>query len=130
MKTIHLATAALILSILPYYGYAAQPTVGASVDGGVFLYREPVEMYWNDWTAFPLMARKSIPTSGQARATVIGEGKTTTFIGNISINCENGRHFWESAGSASEFLTSEQQAEVIVPPTVVRNAVKLLCKKR
>jgi len=130
MKLMHMAVVALILSSLPGAGYAAQPKVGASVDGGTFLYREPVQIYWNDWTAFPLMAKGSLPTSGQARATVIGKGKTVRFIGNLSINCENGKHYWESAGRGSGFLTSEQQAEEIVPQVVVRTAVKLFCKKR
>ena len=130
MKRRNLTLAVLALSILPMSSQAAQPKLGAPVDGGVFLYREPVEMYWNDWIAFPLMAKTSIPTSGQARATVIGEGKTATFIGNLSINCENGKHYWESAASGSEFLAGEEQAEEIVPKSVARNAVKLLCKKR
>lgn len=109
--------------------HAAQPKLGAPFDGGVFLYRESVEIYWNDWIAFPLMAKTDIPTSSQARATVTGEGKSATFIGNLSINCESGKHFWESAGNGSEFLSNEEQAEKIVPQSVVRNAVKLFCKK-
>lgn len=129
MKRFNLILAVLALSIPPISSYAAQPTLGASIDGGVFLHREPVEIYWNDWIAFPLMAKTGIPTSGQARVTVIGEGKTATFIGNLSINCESGKYYWESAGSGSEFLTSEDQAEEIVPRGVVLNAAKLFCKK-
>lgn len=54
--------------------------------------------------------------------------KTAYFIGNLSINCENGKHFWESAGSGSEFLASEEQADEIVPPSAIENAIKLFCK--
>lgn len=130
MKRFNLTLAALTLSILSVASHADEPKLGASVDGGVFLYRESVEMYWDDWIAFPLMEKTSIPTPGQARLTLVGKGKTATFIGNFSINCENGKHYWESAANASEFLVSEEQAEEIVPRTVVSNAVKLFCKKR
>ena len=131
MKQFNWTLAVLVLFIFPISSHAAKPELGTPVDGGVFLYREPVDkMYWNDWIAFPLMAKTRIPTSDQARATVIGEGKTATFIGSLSINCENGKHFWESAGSGREFLTKENQAEGIVPQSVVLNAVKLFCKKR
>lgn len=118
---------ALTLLASPFVSYAAQPRTGASVEGGIFLYREAVEAYWNDWIGFPIMT-KSASETHQARATVVGEGKTATFIGNLSINCENGMHYWESAGSGSEFLSNERQAEEIVPHTVIKNAIKLFCK--
>ena len=66
---------------------------------------------------------------GQATATIIGEGKTAEFIGNLRINCGNGKHNWQSASNNSEFLTNEEQVNVIVPQQVVKNAVKLFCKK-
>lgn len=129
MRRFTLVLIVLALPVISGVSHADQPKIGSSVDGGVFLYREPVEIYWNDWIAFPLMANTSIPTSGQARVTVIGEGKTATFVGNLSINCENGKHYWESAGSGSEFLTGEQEVKKIVPHSVVLNAVKLFCKR-
>lgn len=119
-------TMALLAS--PFVSHATQPKVGASVEGGIFLYREVVEAYWNDWIGFPVMTKTAAETH-QARVTVVGEGKTATFIGNLSINCENGKHFWESAGSGSEFLSNEKQANEIVPRPVINNAIKLLCKR-
>ncbi len=128
MSRFRMVLVLLTLTAFPLISYAASPKVGSSVDGGIFLYREAVEGGWDDWIAFPLMVKSEIPTSGQARATIIGDGKTASFIGNLSINCENGKHFWESAGSFSEFLTSEEQADEIVPPSVINNAIKLLCR--
>ncbi|SDY33903.1 hypothetical protein SAMN05421644_15116 [Allochromatium warmingii] len=128
-KTYQLTILAFIaLSTSPATSYA-EPKIGASINGGIFLYRDSIEMYWNDWLAFPLMNKADIPTSSQARATIIGEGKTAAFIGNISINCENGQHFWESAGNGSEFLASEREAEEIVPVQAIKNSVKLFCKR-
>ncbi|MDP2071684.1 hypothetical protein [Methylotenera sp.] len=112
----------------PVSGYAAQPKIGATVDGGIFLYRQSVENYWDDWIAYPLMAKTKVPTSSQARATVTGEGKLNSFIGNLSINCENGKHFWESSAIGSEIFTTDNQADKIVPSPVIKNAIKLLCK--
>lgn len=110
-------------------GYAAQPKMGDSVNGGIFLYRESVEGYWNDWVAYPLLAKSKTPTRGQADVTILGEGKTAAFIGNLSINCESGKYYWKSAGSDSEFLTHEEQANNIVPKQVIQKAVKIFCKK-
>ena len=118
---------AMALFISSFVSHAAQPKVGASIEGGIFLYREVVEAYWNDWIGFPVMT-KTVSETNQARVTVVGEGKTATFIGNLSINCKNGKHFWESAGSGSEFLSNEKQADEIVPLPVINNAIKLLCK--
>jgi hypothetical protein len=119
--------ALVFLSYLPF-SHAAQPKTGDSVDGGIFLYREPVESYWNDWVAHPLQGKDKIRTLKQAHLTVIGEGKTATFTGNLSINCENGKHYWKSAESGSESLTRAEAADEIVPKTVIQRAVKLFCK--
>jgi hypothetical protein len=126
----HATTTIFAIALLTssFTSHAAQPKIGASVEGGKFLYREAVEVYWNDWIGFPIMTKTASETH-QARVTVVGEGKTTTFIGNLSINCENGKHFWESAGSGSEFLSNEKQADEIVPLSAIRNAVKLFCKR-
>ncbi len=128
MSRIRTVLILLALLAFPLISYAVPPKVGSIVDGGIFLHRESIEMYWDDWIAFPLMAKSDIPTSGQARATIIGDGKTASFIGNLSINCENGKHFWESAGSFSEFLTREEQADEIVPYDVITNAIRVFCR--
>lgn len=111
-----------------FVALAEQPKVGSSLEGGKYLFREAVEGYWNDWIGFPVMIKTASET-GQSRVTIVGEGKTATFIGNLSINCENGKYYWESAGSASEFLTSESQTHALVPRSVISNAIKLFCKK-
>jgi hypothetical protein len=113
--------------LCPWPTQAAPPQVGDRVEGGVFLYREAVERYWNDWVGFPLMTDTASATR-QARLTIVGEGKTALFIGNLSINCESGKSFWESAGSHSEFLSSEEDARKLVPAPALRNAVRLFCE--
>ena len=120
---------AMIFLAFPIATPAAQPKVGASIEGGIFLYGEAVEIYWNYWIGFPVMTKSAAETH-QARVTVVGEGKTAMFIGNLSINCENGKHFWQSAGrDSSTFLSNEKQADEIVPRPVVKNAIRLLCKR-
>ena len=108
---------------------ATTPKVGANVDGGIFLFREPLEVYWNDWVGFPLMQKRSSVT-GQARLTVTGEGKTASFVGTLSINCENRKYFWETAANGIENLSpsNEKRINEIVPRQVVNNATRLLCK--
>mgnify|MGYP001766432377 FL=1 len=108
--------------------YADTPKVGSAWEDGIYLYREPIENYWNDWFGFQLMNQRT-KQLGQATATIIGEGKTVEFIGNLSINCGNGKHYWQSANNNSEFMTNEEQFNEIVPQQVVKNAVKLFCKK-
>lgn len=125
-KSIVTLVALALICYLPS-SYAAQPKIGDSVDGGIFLYREQVERYWNEWVAYPLYGKDKTFRLKQARVTVIGEGKTATFIGNLSINCESGKYFWESAGSGSRFLTTEKEADEIVPKRVIQSAAKLSC---
>ena len=110
--------------------YADEPRPGYAVDGGIYLYNEPVEAdYTNDWVAFPLMEPRKFPTTGQADATIRGEGKSVDFIGNISINCENGKHSWQSGGNFIDFLTSSEAVDEVVPEIVIRKTINLLCKR-
>lgn len=102
-KSILATAVALLVSQFPVY--AKQPNIGDSVEGGFFLYREQVEMYRNDWMGFPLITTMTAATR-QAQVTIVGEGKTADFIRNLSINCENGKHFWKSAGASDRFLAS------------------------
>ncbi len=53
---------------------------GLYEDGSVFLYREPVEIYWNDWTGIKLLGDK---------AYISGQGKTVQFDGVVSLNCQS-----------------------------------------
>ncbi|MDO6681223.1 hypothetical protein Q4551_02890 [Oceanobacter sp. 5_MG-2023] len=84
-------TVVVALLTCPLTVSAAKPDIGSSFNGGDFLYREAVEMYWNDWVGFPVMAADS--GTSNRRITVVGEGKAVDFIGNLSINCENRQNF-------------------------------------
>ncbi len=107
---------------------AKEPNVGAKTNGGVFVYREAVEMYWNDWTAYLLMDKKTLKMMGQAHLTLVSEGKTSEFVGNISINCENGKYFWESASNFGDALPNKKEISEVIPAQVIKNVTKLFCK--
>lgn len=121
----------MLLAGLPWWtpGHAAGPQPGEAVDGGVFLYREPVERYWNDWVAYPLMARERLPTAGQAELSVRGQGKTADFNGTLSINCENGKHYWKGAENLGNALTEDAALEEAVPAQAIASAARLFCRK-
>jgi hypothetical protein len=105
---------------------AAEYKVGAKAGGGTYLFREPVEMYWNDWFGFPIMTPSSAGTR-QVRLTVVGEGKSADFVGQLSINCSNGKFFWEIAAQFGTALPSEKAINDFVPGQVVSNARRLFC---
>jgi hypothetical protein len=69
-----------------------RPTSPARKRNQARLYREPVEMYWNDW--FGTLINNE---SDQADVAIVAEGKTSDFTGVISMNCENGLYFWLTA---------------------------------
>ena len=96
------------------------PKVGTAINGGVFLHREPVEMYWDDWVAYPMMDRKDLPSDGQAVLAITGEGKSVNFNGILSINCVNGQNYWEAANADAP--------DEHIPVAVKNNAVSLFCK--
>ena len=108
---------------------ANTPKLGDMVDGGVFLYREDVEIFWNDWIAYPLTERSNLPTPSQLNMTIIGEGKTVDFIGNVSINCNNGRYFWRSAVNWKTYVTEEEVLAETVPEEVILRSISLLCRR-
>lgn len=113
--------------MLPAIANAKAPLIGAPFDGGVFIYREAVDMYWNDWVAYPLQDKKTLPSAGQVHLTIIGEGKTAVFIGNVSVNCKNGNYLWESASDSSEILADETDIKSAVPFQVINNTIQLFC---
>lgn len=129
MKNISALITTTVLLFSPFTVYAAAPKVGADIEGGIFLHREPIEIYWTDWIGFPLMT-KSAAATGQARLTVIGEGKAASFIGNLSINCTNGKYYWETAANGIENLppSNERLINEVVPRQVIKNATRLLCR--
>ena len=102
------------------------PQVGmVTSDGHVFLYREPFEQFWNDWTGM----RVNNPESKGADVYIQGEGKTVNFNGVLSLNCPQGwGHFWLSGAfwggqqpATREFLNEN------IPQEVVTQARRFFC---
>ena len=123
-----IAVTALTLALLASTT-ASSWDVGESLDGGTFIYDEPLEgVYSNGWTAYLLMSKEALEAGGQARLTIIGEGKSVEFIGNVSINCENGAYSWQSGNNFSDILATEEDIKNVVPQQAIKNAVKLFCK--
>lgn len=127
MKRFISAILSVYLAAIPFTTYAEKPKVGASVEGGIFLYWEDVEMYWNKWFGFPIMTESTAGTS-HARITIVGEGKSASFIGNLSLGCQSNSFFWESAANGDMFLINGNAADKIVPKQVIDNALKQFCK--
>ena len=126
MKSVSMMLAVLLTFTVSSIS-ANTPKLGDMVDGGVFLYREDVEIFWNDWIAYPLSDRSNLPTPYQLKMTIVGEGKTVGFIGNISINCENGRYFWRSAVNWDTYITDEEILAETIPEEVILGSISLLC---
>lgn len=120
-----LVAAVLVAAAAPA---AAEYKVGAKAEGGTFLFREPVEIYWNNWFGFPIMTASAAATR-QARVMVVGEGKTADFLGQLSINCGNGKFFWQGATQFGDALASESAIQDLVPTQVVGNARRLFCAR-
>ncbi len=120
-----LVAAACVAAMAPA---AAEYKVGAKAEGGTYLLREPVEMYWNDWFGFPIMTASAAATR-QARVIVVGEGKTAGFMGQLSINCGNGKFFWEGATQFGDALPTEKAIQDLVPTQVVGNARRFFCAR-
>ena len=120
-----LVAAACVAAMAPA---AAEYKIGAKAEGGTYLFREPVEMYWNDWFGFPIMTASAAATR-QARVIVVGEGKTAGFVGQLSINCGNGKFFWEGATQFGNALPTERAIQDLVPTQVVGNARRFLCTR-
>ena len=108
---------------------AHDPQIGSPVDGGVFVYREPVEKYFNDWIVYPLMDKRNLPSTYEIRLTIIGDGKTISFIGNVDIDCGSGRAYWLSGNNFYEILVSQTYIQSVVPVPVIKNSIRLFCKQ-
>ncbi len=101
--------------------HAASPQQGErSIDGMVFLYREPVEIYWNDW--------KGKKLSG-SQAYISGEGKTANFEGIVSLNCDSGSGYsWITASNSRQHLgMSETEVSRVVPIQAISAAFTEFC---
>jgi hypothetical protein len=127
MKNMFIKALALVLLVMPLTGHTSEPKPGSKVNGGVFLYRQSMEIYWTDWIAFPIMT-ETVPVSGQLELTLVADGKKS-FIGIISINCENGKYFWQIAKDGLSVLTNDRQIAEIVPRPAISNAIKFLCRR-
>lgn len=110
-------------------GTYSAPKVGTIINGGIFLHREPVEMYWDDWISYPLMDRQRLPSSDQVELLIKGEGKTVVFYGVLSINCNNSKYFWEGIPSNAGDVLDDSNINSIVPHQVINSAITLFCKK-
>ena len=104
---------------------AATPELGAPHEGGLFLFREPVEIYWNDWVAYPQGDRAA--TRAQPQVTIKSEGKTSSFDGVLTINCATGKFDWKEVKNFSVAVPREADVRKIVPVEVVKNATRLFC---
>jgi hypothetical protein len=122
-----LVAAACVAAMAPA-AMAADYKVGAKAEGGTYLFREPVEMYWNDWFGFPIMTASAAATR-QSRVIVVGEGKTAGFVGQLSINCGNGKFYWEGATQFGTALPTERAIQDLVPTQVVGNARRFFCAR-
>ena len=105
------------------------PRLGTVSNGGQYLYREPIEMYWNDWVAYPLLDRKNLPSHDQVEALIKAEGKSAEFYGVLSINCNNGKHYWQGTPSNFGDALNNARLKSVVPQQVVNNAITLFCNK-
>lgn len=124
-KAFNVTAAFIIAMSTSTYTLGQGPKIGSRVDGGIFLYREPVEIYWNDWILHPYAS-----TEGGANQGVIsGNGKTSFFVGILSVNCSNLKSYWRSASNYNQFLPSEDAADKIVPASALKNATNFICKK-
>lgn len=101
--------------------HAATPQQGDKLkDGMVFLYREKVEIYWNDWTAKQLSGSKIY---------IAGEGKTAGFEGIVSLNCDSASGYsWITASNDRRRLgISEAEIKEAVPIQALSSAFTLFC---
>lgn len=105
---------------------AIDSKVGQVYRGDVFLYEEPIEMYWNNWWAHPLSSDSQRKMLGQAELTITGEGKTVDFVGTLSMNCENGKYSWRGTENFQQRLNGREVVE-LVPRQVIKNVHKLFC---
>lgn len=93
------------------------------IDESVYLYREPVELYWNDW------AGKNL---SEGKAYITGTGKTVSFEGIIKLNCaRTSGHTWLTAtnGRSSKAMT-EAELEKTVPVEVIAAAFGAFCSAK
>ena len=129
MTKTDIAIIACVITIFSTIANAHVLKVGTSVNGGILVYQELVERDYNDWIVYPLMDKRNLPSTYEIQLTIIGEGKTTSFIGNVDINCATGREYWKSGNNFHEILVSQNNIQSVVPAQVVVNSIRLFCKQ-
>jgi hypothetical protein len=129
MKRTDIFIIACVFTIFSTIANAHDSKVGSPVDGGIFIYHEPVEKHFNDWIVYPLMDKRNLPSTYEIRLTIIGEGKTTSFIGNVDINCGSSQAYWLSGNNYYEILASQTYIQSVVPVQVIKNSIQLFCKQ-
>ncbi len=91
-------------------------------DGSVHLYREPVEIYWNDWRGQRLPGNK---------VHISSEGKTVQFDGILELNCDSRTgHSWHAASNGYSYngrSMTEAQIKETVPNRVMIAAYAVFC---
>lgn len=75
-------------------------------EGRGHLYREEVEIYWNDWRAVPVSDFEPSVRSDEIRIEIVGEGKTADFIGVLAINRMDDKVFWITGSHFGDELVS------------------------
>lgn len=93
-------------------------------NGEVFLYREPVEIYWNDWTGIRV---------SKDRVRISAQGKTVDFKGVLSLNCRGASGYsWITANNkfGQGNITTDAQISKIVPVQVTLAASEEFCQDK
>lgn len=93
-------------------------------NGEVFLYREPVEIYRNDWTGIRV---------SKDRVRISGQGKTVDFKGFLSLNCRGASGYsWITASNklGQGNITTDAQISKIVPAQVTLAASEEFCQDK
>ena len=115
------STSLFLLLIFFSGGAFAQSNNGVDIDDMVYLYKEPIEMYWNDWKGKRLQ-RNDIYISGQ--------GKTSDFHGIVHLNCDSGSGYsWVTASNFNNNCLTEADFNDIVPIQALSVAFQKFCPK-
>jgi hypothetical protein len=85
-----------------------------------YLCREPIDVYWNDWYG----ARKA-GTSNVLN--IVAEGKTSSFDGDLVVDCETGTARWARGSTMMEDNASLAQIREEVPARAVEYARRYVC---
>jgi len=92
-----------------------------SEDGMIYLFQEPIEIYWNNWTGKSLHEDKIY---------ISGEGKTVNFDGILNLNCESESGYtWVAVNNFNEQISKEYEFTDIVPIQVISATFEEFCNR-